>query len=128
MTRRYFGAVPTVEEIHALINMIGGQYVLLDTHVADLLKLHVATLNDRVWRELAPSCDEVPSEWYVLELNSGHNNVAFAYTLLGISAAIKVSGKRSTARVLAERIAQAFDIKEGECRASGLPYRKRGLP
>lgn len=125
MTRRRSGAVPTVEEIYALIIMIGGQYVLLDTDVANLLRLNVATLYGRVWRRLAPNCATVPSEWYVFDLNSGHDDEAHVYTLLGILEAIKISRQRSTA--LAERIAQAFDIKEGECRASGLLCPRRGM-
>lgn len=126
VTRRYFGAAPTAEEIYALISMIGGQYVLLDTHVADLLGLHVDTLNDRVWRHVVHNRSKDPPEWYVLELNSGHNDVAFAYTLRGILEAIKISGKWLIGRVLAARIAEAFDIKEAECRALGLPYPQPG--
>lgn len=115
MTRRRRGAVPTVEEIYDLILTIGGQYVLLDTDMANLLRVNVVTLNDRIWRSLALKCDKVPSEWYVLELNVGHD-VALAYTPLGISEAIIVSGKRSTVRglMIAERIPEAFDIKEAE--------------
>jgi hypothetical protein len=124
MTRRPGGAAPTVEEIYALIIMIGGQYVLLDTDVANLLGLHVDTLYYRVWLRLAPSCDKVPWVWYVLDLNSGHDDEAHAYTLAGILEAIKVSSQRST--TLAKRVAQAFDIKEGECRAIGLQCPRRG--
>lgn len=119
------GGLPTVEEIYALIIMIGGQYVLLDTNVASLVGLNVATLYGRVWPRLAPSCAKVPSEWYVFELNSGRDDEAHAYTLLGILEAVKVSSQRSTA--LAERIVQAFDIKEGECRVSGLLCPRRGM-
>jgi hypothetical protein len=118
MTRRPTGALLTVEEIYALIIMVGGRYVLLDTAVARLLKLNVRTLYGRVWRRLAPSCGRVPSECYVFERNSGHDDEAHVYTLLGILEAIKVSSQRSTA--LAERILEAFDIKEGERRAFGL--------
>ena len=126
MSRRG-GSLPTVEEIYALILMIGGQYVLLDSDLANLLKLNVATLADRVWRRLAPNCDKAPEEWYYFELNSGHDDVALAYTSLGCSEATKVSGRRSTARVLAERIAEAFDLKEGRCCALGLPCCQRAM-
>lgn len=126
MTRRYVGAPLTAEQIHALINLIGGQFALLDTYVAALLGWHVDTLNDRMWLHVVENCSKDPPEWYFLELNSGSNDVAYAYTLLGILTAIKISGKRSTAGVLVQRVAEAFDIKEGECRALGLPCPRRG--
>jgi hypothetical protein len=124
MTRRHRGALPTVHEIYALIVMIQGRYVLLDRHVARYIKLNVRTVYGRVWRALAPSCGRVPSEYYVFEVDSDHDDESHAYTLPGILEAIKVSSQQSTA--LATRMVEAFDIMEGERRGLGLLRVRRG--
>jgi hypothetical protein len=117
VTRRYVGALPTVREICELIRLSGGEYVMLDAHVARLLEVDVSTLNYRTSRKFSLLSDLVSEELFVHDQGYGRNPPQL-YTLFGITEAMTVvsddpPGVRESA--LLQRIAQAFVRKDAGC-------------